>query len=75
MLMPKFVAYASPNKMAFSGFISKRARKSPMMQRLAKMGICCMDTLLKLPIPQMRKLWIFSTEAKKLSKEMTDEVI
>ena len=48
--------------------------KSPMTHREAKMGICCMETLLKFPIPQMRKLWMFSTDAKKFSKEMTDEV-
>ena len=45
-----------------------------MTHREAKMGICCMETLLKFPIPQMRKLWMFSTDAKKFSKEMTDEV-
>ena len=72
--MPKLVAYASPNRMAFRGFISRRAMKSPMTHKEAKMGICCMETLLKFPIPQMRKLWMFSTDAKKFSKEMTDEV-
>ena len=55
--------------------MSNKASTNPTMHNVAKMGICCIETLLKLPMPQMRKLCMFSTEARKLSKEMTEEVM